>query len=417
MKRCERGAGKGMLDEKTIAIVKATAPVLKEHSDKIGRRFYELLFTKVPDLYHMFNQTNQKRGLQQEALAYAVYAAGEHIDNLDAIKPVVTRVTEKHRAIGVKANQYPVVGETLLEAVKDVLGEAATEEIIDAWREAYGYIADVFIEIEKGLYEQTEQEPGGWSGFREFLVEKRVEESEYVTSFYLRPKDGEPIQSYEAGQYLTIRAKVEGEEYAHIRHYSLSDAPGRGYYRISVKREDRENGRPAGIVSNYLHNDIQADDTIEVSAPAGDFYVTRSEKPIVLLSGGIGVTPLLSMLNTTIEKEPDREIFFVHATVNSEAHAFKEDVGHLAENNIQVHSYVCYESPTEEDKREGRFDKEGFIDLDWLKSIHLSNDAVFYLCGPVPFLEAMVRLLHQWDVPKEQIHFEVFNPIAILGEE
>lgn len=123
-----------MLDKETIQIVKSTAPILKEHSQEIGKRFYELLFSKVPELHNMFNQTNQKRGIQQEALAYAVYAAGENIDHLEALEPVIKRITEKHRAIGVKPEQYPIVGETLLAAVKDVLGDAATEEVLEAWK-------------------------------------------------------------------------------------------------------------------------------------------------------------------------------------------------------------------------------------------------------------------------------------------
>ncbi|MFD1349243.1 NO-inducible flavohemoprotein [Oceanobacillus caeni] len=405
-----------MLDQKTIEIVKSTAPVLKEHSTEIGKRFYKLLFTKVPDLYNLFNQTNQKRGIQQEALAYSVYAAGEHIDNLDAIKPVITRVTEKHRAIGIKPEQYPVVGETLLEAVKDVLGETATEEILTAWGKAYNYIADAFISIEKELYEKAKSAPGGWEGYREFVVDKKVDESDIITSFYLRPKDDEPIADYQAGQYLTTKAEIEGEKYTHIRHYSLSDAPGKDYYRISVKREDSVNGQPKGIVSNYLHQNIQVGDTLQFSVPAGDFIISPSNKPMVLLSGGIGVTPLLSMLNTTVEKEPNRDITFIHATQNSKVHAFREHLSELAKNNHRVHSYVVYDSPTEEDKQEKRYDKEGHVDLDWLKKVLPSNDVDFYLCGPLPFLQAMVRLLNQWGVPKDQIHFEVFNPVAILGE-
>ncbi|WP_085991256.1 NO-inducible flavohemoprotein [Oceanobacillus senegalensis] len=405
-----------MLDKKTIETVKSTAPVLKEHSSEIGKRFYELLFTKVPDLYNLFNQTNQKRGIQQEALAYSVYAAGEHIDNLDAIKPVITRVTEKHRAIGVKPEQYPIVGKTLLEAVKDVLGDAATEDVLIAWGKAYNYIADAFIEIENNLYEETEKIPGGWRGFRDFVVDKKVDESDIITSFYLRPKDGEPIPSYEAGQYLTLNANIKSEDYNHIRHYSLSDVPGKDYYRISVKREDSIGDQPPGLVSNYLHNQIQSGDILQFSAPAGDFTIKPSNKPLVLLSGGIGITPLLSMLNTTVEKHPNRAIYFIHATQNSKVHAFKDHVAELAKNHEPVHSYVCYDSPTEEDKQKHEYDKEGFVDLDWLKKIVPNNDAEFYLCGSVPFLQAMVRTLNVWGIPKEQIHFEVFNPIAILGE-
>lgn len=227
-----------MLDEKTINVVQSTAPVLKEHSKEIGKKFYELLFSKAPDLYNIFNQTNQKRGLQQEALGYAVYAAGEHITNLEAITPIIERISQKHRAIGIEPDQYPVVGETLLQAVKDVLGDAATDEIIEAWGKAYGYISEAFISVEQKLYKETEQQPGGWAGYRTFYVDRKVKESQEVTSFYLKPKDGEAIASYKAGQYLTIKAEIPEEKYTHIRHYSLSEASGKDYYRISVKREE-----------------------------------------------------------------------------------------------------------------------------------------------------------------------------------
>ncbi|OZQ71098.1 MULTISPECIES: globin domain-containing protein [Paenibacillus] len=159
-----------MLNAETTAIIKSTAPVLKEHSHQIGKRFYELLFRSAPELMSIFNQTNQKRGIQQEALGYVVYAAGENIANLEALTPVIRRINEKHRAIGIRADEYPIVGETLLQAVKDVLGDSATEEIIDAWGQAYGYIADIFIRMEKELYEKTENQAGGWSDYRRFIV-------------------------------------------------------------------------------------------------------------------------------------------------------------------------------------------------------------------------------------------------------
>lgn len=406
-----------MLDAKTVEIVQSTAPVLKEHSKQIGKRFYELLFSKAPDLYNLFNQTNQKRGIQQEALGYSVYAAGEHITNLEAIMPVIKRITEKHRAIGVVPEQYPVVGETLLEAVKDVLGDAATDEIIDAWGQAYNYIADAFISIESNLYDETEHQSGGWEDFRDFLIDKKVEESDAVTSFYLKPKDGQAIASYEAGQYLTIKAKIPGEKYTHIRHYSLSDSPGKDHYRISVKREDGHEDAPAGIVSTYLHEHAQIGDTLSFSAPAGDFVLDQNDLPVVLISGGIGVTPLISMINTIIEKQPERQVTFIHATMNSRTHAFKEHVKQLTDHHQNVKSFVCYNSPTEEDRTSHQFDKEGYVDLEVLQSILPSKEAIFYFCGPIPFMEAINKALHQWGVPKEHIHYEVFNPIAILGGE
>lgn len=406
-----------MLDDKTVNIVQSTAPVLKEHSKEIGKKFYKLLFAKAPDLYNIFNQTNQKRGLQQEALGYAVYAAGEYITNLEAIKPVIERISQKHRAIGIKSEQYPIVGETLLQAVKDVLGDTATDEIIEAWGKAYGYISDAFINLEKKLYEETEQQPGGWEGYRTFYVDKKAKESGEVTSFYLKPKDGEPIASYKAGQYLTIKVEIPAEKYAHIRHYSLSEAPGKDYYRISVKREDEHGDSPDGIVSNYLHNQIQSGDTLQFSAPAGDFVLVNDDLPIVLISGGIGITPLLSMLNTFVEEQPQRQVTFIHATSNSKTHAFKEHVNQLEKNNQNVKSYVCYDSPTEEDKKSNNYDKEGYVDLDFMKSIVPTKGANFYFCGSLPFMEAIIKALDEWVIPKEHIHYEVFSPVAILGEE
>ncbi|MDM5219797.1 NO-inducible flavohemoprotein [Peribacillus sp. NJ11] len=406
-----------MLDAKTIEIVQSTAPVLKEHSKPIGKRFYELLFSKAPDLYNLFNQTNQKRGIQQEALGYAVYAAGEHITNLEAIKPVIKRVTEKHRAIGVKPEQYPVVGETLLQAVKDVLGDAATDEIIEAWGKAYGYIADAFIDIEKNLYEETEHQPGGWEGYRSFNIDKKIKESDVVTSFYLKPTDGKPIASYHAGQYLTLKAKIPGEKYTHIRHYSLSDSPGKDYYRISVKREDAHGDAPAGIVSNYLHRQLQVGDTLQFSAPAGDFELDNTDLPVVLISGGIGITPLLSMLNTIIEKQPQRQVTFIHATSNSQTHAFKDHLPQIVNEHQHIKSFVVYGAPTEADRTSGHFDKEGYVGLDFLQSIVPSKEANFYFCGPIPFMEAINEALNKWSVSKDRIHYEVFSPLAILGEK
>ncbi|MFC3040543.1 NO-inducible flavohemoprotein [Virgibacillus xinjiangensis] len=401
-----------MLDSQSLEIVKKTAPLLKEHSREIGIRFYEKLFSKAPELYNIFNQTNQQRGIQQEALAYSVYAAGENIDDLSNIKPLVMRIAEKHVALGVKPEQYPVVGETLLEAVKEVLGDQATDEVIQAWGEAYNAISDTFISMEQELYQQREQ--NSWRGFREFIVDKKEQETASVTSFYLKPTDGKPIASYEPGQYLTLKAVIEGEKYTHMRHYSLSDAPNEDYYRISVKREEGNSMQeiPDGIVSNYLHRQVQEGDTLSFAAPAGDFVIDSEKLPIVLISGGIGLTPLMSMLQTLADKEPDRPVTFIHATQNSTTHAMKEDVERLAANHKNISSFVSYDRPTELDKEEKNFDKEGYIDLDWLRAVLPDKQADFYFCGAVPFMKA----LKEWGIPKERIHYEVFNPISILEE-
>ncbi|MFE5319655.1 NO-inducible flavohemoprotein [Paenibacillus sp. NPDC056579] len=406
-----------MLKEQTIQIIKSTVPVLEVHGTAITKRFYELLFTRYPELLNLFNHANQKQGRQQTALANAVYAAALHIDNLATILPVVKQIGQKHRSLGVKPEHYPIVGQTLLEAIKEVLGDAATEEILNAWGEAYGVIAGAFIQVEAEMYEQAEKQPGGWEGFRRFVVERKEEESDVITSFYLVPEDQGALARFEPGQYVSVRLSIPGQANVHIRQYSLSDAPGRPYYRITVKREAADAQKPEGIVSTYLHDRISAGDVLELTAPAGSFTLKDAGSlPIVLISGGVGLTPMVSMLNTLVETKPQQPVTFIHAAQNGSTHAMKRHVADLAERNEQVQAYVCYQTPTAADRMEGGYDKEGYIDLDWLQSVAPGPDAVFYFCGPVPFMKAMNRALKQWGVPADHIHYEFFGPSGSLEE-
>ncbi|GGK01026.1 flavohemoprotein [Lentibacillus kapialis] len=405
------------LDSEKLAIVKSSAPILKENSTAIGKRFYDLLFTKVPELRNIFNQTNQKRGFQQEALAYAVYAAGENIDSLENINQLVERIAEKHVSLGVKPEQYPIVGEALIEAVKDVLGDAATDDVITAWAAAYDYIANVFIEIEKKKYHVTEQQKGGWIGFREFIVAEKIQETSDIVSFCLKPADGRPIAPYQAGQYLTIKADIEGEPHTHMRQYSLSGPSGKDFYKISVKREKGYGNVPDGIVSSYLHDQVSEGDSLSFSAPAGDFTIASEKDPIVLLSGGIGMTPVVGMLDTLAETEPERPVTFIHATQNSSAHAMKEHIERTVAENKNMSSFVCYERPSDHDRTTLNYDKEGFVDLPWLQSIlACGSNADFYCCGPAPFMKAVDQGLEEWGVSSANRHYELFNPVSILKE-
>lgn len=398
-----------MLDSKTIEIIKSTVPVLEERGKEITTRFYQLLFSNHPELLHIFNHANQRQGRQQTALANSIYAAAANIDNLAAILPVVKQIAQKHRALGIQPEHYPYVGNNLLLAIKDVLGDAATPEIIEAWKNAYGVIADVFIKVEQEMYDETEGQTGGWRGFRSFIVDRKVKESEVITSFYLKPEDGKEIATFLPGQYITV--KVKPDEYTQLRHYSLSDAPGKDYYRISVKKEEQ------GLVSSYLHQEIQEGDQIEISAPAGEFVLEEKDIPVVLISGGVGLTPMISMLNTITEQQPNREVTFIHAALNSQVHALKDEISQIESKYSNVRSFVAYSDPTDEDRAARSYDKEGFVDLNWLKQILIDNNADFYFCGPVPFMKAMNSALRQWGVPTDRIHFEFFGPAADIEEE
>lgn len=406
------------LDPKKLEIVKATLPVVKEHGEAITKHFYKRMFANHPELKNIFNMTHQITGHQPKALADAVYGAAANIEDMTQIMPVLERIGEKHRSLQIKPEHYPIVGENLLGAIKEVLGDAATDEIMDAWADAYEVISDVFIRMENELYKTTEAQPGGWAGFKDFVVDRKVPESDVITSFYLKPKDGAKLAVFTPGQYITVKMEIPDHEYTALRQYSLSDRPGLDYYRISVRREDpREEGLPPGVVSTYLHNHINEGDIILVSAPAGDFYLDRESKlPLVLISGGVGLTPLMSMLNTVSEEEPQKEIYWIHAAVNSKYHAFKKHVDDLAASHKNLKPYIIYEKPIEADKESKLYDKEGYITLDFLKGILPSKDNDFYFCGPTPFMKAVNQALNQWEIPKERIHYEFFGSFGDLDE-
>ncbi|WP_054956609.1 NO-inducible flavohemoprotein [Paenibacillus dakarensis] len=399
-----------MLDSQTIQIIKSTVPVLEVHGQAITTVFYKKLFIHHPELMNIFNHANQRQGKQPAALAGAVYAAAANIDRLENILPVVKQIGEKHRALNILPEHYPIVGETLLGAIKDVLGAAATPEIIDAWEKAYQVIADVFISVEAEMYRAAETAPGGWRGYRNFVIDHRVEESSVITSFYLKPQDGQAISQYEPGQYITLRVKPEGESNTHIRHYTLSSAPGQPYYKISVKREDAGAEKPAGIVSSWLHRHAEVGTVVELSAPAGSFTLDQeSEKPLVLISGGVGLTPMISMLETVLVNQPERPVTFIHAAIDGSYHAMKEHVEKLAADHKQLKSYVVYECPQEEEACH----KQGYIDISFLRD-KMDSSSDCYFCGPQAFMSSIFKDLKELGVQEEQIHYEFFGPAGTL---
>ncbi|MFX3636800.1 MAG: NO-inducible flavohemoprotein [Candidatus Pristimantibacillus sp.] len=404
-----------MLSNETISIIKSTVPVLEVHGTAITKKFYQNLFASHPELLNIFNHANQKQGRQQAALANTVYAAAKYIDQLESILPVVKQIAHKHRSLGVKAEHYPVVGQHLLGAIKEVLGDAATDEIIGAWAEAYGVIADVFMSVEAGMLQETVEQEGGWADFRPFRVERKVRESDVITSFYLVPQDGKALAKFEPGQYVSVKLDIPGDEYTHIRQYSLSDAPGKPYYRISVKREEAAAERPAGVVSVHLHQEVEEGAILMLSAPAGDFTLDlKDTRPIVLISGGVGLTPMMSMLNHLVEFDPARQVTFIHAAQNGNVHAMRSHVEKLASMHSQLSYHWCYSSPTENDQANQLFQQAGLIDSAWLSKVAPTKGASYYFCGPVPFMRTVNRILTEWDIPEEDIHYEFFGPAGQL---
>lgn len=402
-----------MLSEQTIAIVKATAPAVISHAESITKRFYSLMFAGNPEVQGFFNQAHQHSGSQQRALAGAICAYAANIDNLTVLGSAVELIAQKHCSLGIQPEHYPIVGKYLLIAVKDVLGDAVTDQVASAWREAYGFLADIFIQREAEIYREQASVPGGWNGFRRFVVERKVPESENVTSFYLVPADGSTPATFKPGQYITVQIDHPARPTS-PRNYSLSDRPGLKHYRISVKREDSLSpNAPEGLISNYLHDHVNKGDQLKIGPPCGEFVLDPakvSAKPIVLLSGGIGITPILSMLKSLVHQRVQTPVYFIHGARNSRVHALAGEVRHLASECKNLHIHFRYDAPLAGDLQKKSCDSTGIIDTKLLSQLLPNHDAEFYFCGPKPFMVGLYQSLKDWGVDDSRIHFEFFGP-------
>ena len=386
-----------MASPKTLEIVKATVPVLEEHGTAITTVFYENMFNQHPELLDIFNETNQKLGRQQTALAMTVLAAAKHLDKLAVLLPQVTQISHKHRALQILPEHYPIVGHHLIGAIKEVLGEAANDDIIDAWTEAYDEIADVFIQLEKTMYEQEM-----WEGFAPFKITKKVEAATDIAAFTVVPVNDDidlSKLSLSAGQYITVKADPEDSDHLALRHYSLYSATSDKGIQFAVRRDNRN--EHYGLVSNHLHDHLDVGDTILLSAPAGDFelnqdLIQQNDIPLVLVSAGVGVTPILSMLEAQVTANPKRPIVWVYACQNKEHHAFDSKVNELLAAADNVEKHIFY------------FESGQILDEAWLAN--LPKPADIYVCGSMMFMESIIDGLMALDHGVDSVHYEPFGP-------
>jgi nitric oxide dioxygenase len=400
----------------SIALIKATVPALEAHGLEITRRMYERLFQNA-EIRDLFNQSHHgETGSQPRALAQAVLAYARNIDNLGALSGAVERIAQKHVALNILPEHYPHVADALLAAIGDVLGDAATAEICAAWGEAYWFLAELLIGREAAIYRDLASKPGGWNGWRDFEVESVTPESEIIRSFVLVPADGAPILRHEPGQYLGFLIDLPGRGVLK-RNYSISCAPNDRSYRITVKRE-AQSGEPAGIVSNWLHDHAAPGTKLRVAPPAGDFFLDRtSGDPVVLVSGGVGLTPMMSMLETIAATSPQRPTWYVHAALNGRVHALRDHARNLVAGNENLRLSTFYAAPEAQDRAGEHYDASGLITPEWLMAQTPHAAATYYLCGPKPFLSALVNGLLRQGVPADRIRYEFFGPADALIED
>jgi nitric oxide dioxygenase len=393
------------LSPATIAIVKATVPALAEHGPAITAAMYKRLLQNE-HIRVLFNHANQgEGGTQVNALATAILAYAKNIENLGALAPAVERIAHKHIGYNILPEHYPYVAEALLAAIQDILGAAASDEVLAAWGEAYWFLAEILKAREVALRNDIVSSDGGWTGWRRFVVSEKIRESSSITSFVLRAEDGKSVLRHKPGQYLTFRLKPD-QEGELKRNYSISCAPNGKFYRISVKRE--ENGQGG---SRFLHDEVRVGAVLEVTPPSGDFFLPEAPtRPIILLSGGVGLTPMVSMAETIAREHPASELHYVHGTISSETHAMDSHIRDLARNAENLRVSTFYSEPLERDVLGDSHHGEGFIPLDWLAKNTPLLEADVFLCGPKPFLRTYVSGLAHQGVPTNRIHYEFFGP-------
>jgi nitric oxide dioxygenase len=395
-----------VLSERSKPYIDASVPVLKSHGLAITQTFYRDMFADRPDLTNLFNMGNQANGSQQQSLASAVFAYAANHDNGAALAPVLNRIAHKHAAVGLKPSHYPIVARHLLGAIASVLGEAATPELLAAWDEAYWLLAGELIAAESRLYTRNASGPEHRQPMR---VTRRQEQSEDVVAFTLAPADGSKPADFQPGQYISVVAELSPGVFQQ-RQYSLSDAPNGTSWRISVKRSRADAGNPAGTVSNWLHDHVRAGDVVLTSQPYGDFApAVQASTPLVLLSAGIGITPMMAVVKTLARDRSARRIVFGHAA-RSQAHlSHQDDLAEAAGRLPGLTVHVFLES-AEPSSHAGHAVLPGRMNAAALLTAADRTDADIYLCGPLPFMREQRQALVTAGIPETRIHREVFGP-------
>ncbi|WP_010254909.1 NO-inducible flavohemoprotein [Myroides injenensis] len=389
-------------------LVKATIPVLRENGVLLTKHFYQRMFTHNPELKHVFNMGNQQNDRQQTALAMAVLAYAEHIDDPSVLFPVVNHIGHKHTSLDIRADHYAIVGKHLIASIQEVLADAATPQLLEAWTVAYRELASLMSGHEQTLYNKQTNKTGGWSGWRPFIVKQKVKESEEITSFYLYPSDGGSVADFTPGQYISLRLFLPELNLLQPRQYSISCAPNGQYYRISVKREAGTQ-HPDGLISNRLHDHIKEGDIVELTAPAGVFTLQTQPKTKIFISGGVGQTPLLAMLESLLTTNTSTAIKWIHGCRNKEVHAFKNRLEELERNHQNLSQHIFYD--VVENTSEQLY--QGWVDLAMLKDDIILDNAEYYICGPGAFINKHYTYLIENKIDKANIHFEEFGPASL----
>jgi len=391
-----------LLCESSESVIRATAGVVAEHAEQITARFYPRMFAERPDLLRVFNQANQATGEQSRALAASVVAYAVHLIDPEApsFDHVMTRIAHKHLSLGIRPEQYTVVGHHLLAAVAEVLGDAVTPQVAEAWAEVYWLFATQLLAEESRLYQQAGIDPA--HPLRVYQVVRRIEETAGVVSLVLSPADGEPLPAIAPGQYVSVFVDLpDGSRQP--RQYTVSSTASETRLQITVSRVTGVDGAPDGRVSSYLHDVVRPGDLLDVSNPAGDFIVESSSRPLLLVSAGAGITTVLPIVEHLARTQPQRRVIVAHADRTQHDHALRQTVLHAGRQLDDFTSHVWYETVDGDDHQS----QQGLMDL---SDVPLPDDVAVFTCGPLPFMRHVRASLLTRGIPASEIRYEVFGP-------
>jgi len=428
MASCKEAASKILanfpteIDEDTLAIIKETAPVVASNIETITLKFYPHMFETHPETKNYFNPAHQiksgsdgSKAAQPFALAHAILRYVRHLNNPENLKKSLELAAQKHCALQVHAEHYPIVYESFMWAIGQVLGDAVTPPIAEAWSKVVQYIARAFIERELELYQEKQEKEFGWFGWKDFCLLEKRRNAHNIYTFHFAPVDGSQLPVFEAGQYLTL--KLDDIPGAHakttLRSYSIASPPGGRTFEISVLLEE---GNPGGLVSNYLRNSIHPGSIVPIGMPCGTFKVPEDGAPVVLIAGGIGCTVTVSMLSHLVKKK-DRAsmVYFVQGLRDGSTHLYRNRVSRLLHENKDKMRYLrAYSQPHKSDKEGIDYDVAGRVSIPMLQNF-IGDDllgANYVVCGREDMVKGIIQGLLDVGVPRKAVQFECFGPLA-----
>jgi len=394
-----------MLSDRSRPVIEATLPVVADNIREIAQRFYAHLFDQHPELFDgVFNRGNQAEGTQQVALAGSVAAFASALvkDPEQLPEHLLSRIAHKHASLGITPAQYDVVHDNLFWAIVDVLGDAVTPEVAAAWDEVYWLMAYALINQERGLYSGRGVRPE--TVWRQWQVEEKKAETPDAVTFRLKRIDDRLVRTSLPGQYVTVQVPMP-DGVRQPRQYSLTRADDGEHRQFTVKRV-RNGGKPDGEVSNLLCDTVDAGDLLTMSLPFGDVVLDDSGRPVVFVSAGIGVTPMVGMVSHLAQAGSRLPITVLHADVDDAHFALRDQLLYDVRCLPGATLHVWYEQGAQTNLPVDGV-HEGFMDLD---DVQLPDGALYYLCGPLPFMQTVRGALLERGVAPRDVQYEVFGP-------